>query len=412
MAQDTTTTVAVATDEDSPPRYAMMIGNREWELEAHDYPVDAVELWDQNPRTLHMQQGLPKSEDEIAADLAATPGYDALKSSIRRQGQMERIYVRERPGRKPLVIEGNTRVAILRELRRENRGKPEEDTYKYVRAKILPNQLSDEDILFLQAAIHVRGSGVRNWSRYAQARFVYEAVTPQMTGTKPVTTQARLAEQMGKSGSWVSRLLSAYEFALRYEEHFDDEDGKARLEAIDQFSILEEISRAKAFGPKVRSYEDPATEPLREEVFDMVHAGVFGEYRDARFIQQFYEDDEKWRQLKEGTPGIASKLAAEVRAGESALGDRILAMPKSLERELEAKPEVFNEDHLSAIQDSMGQLETALGGAPSFVTRVRMFKNSLAKVALGDLEAIDPDELERLVDAIERIQNLAGHKIA
>ena len=392
------------------PRYVMMIGSREWELEGKDFAVDGVELWDQNPRTRHMTKGLPKSEDEIAADLVQTPGYDTLKSSIRRQGQMERIFVQERPGRKPLVIEGNTRVAILRELAAEFESKPEGDNFKYVKAKVLPTALTNEDIIFLQAAIHVRGSGVRNWSRYAQARFVHEAVTPMATGDAPATTQTRLAEQMGKSASWVNRLLHAYTFALKYVDHFDDDH--AEKEAIEHFSILEEIAKSKAFGTRVREYDDPKTDNLREDVFEMVHNGAFSEYRDARYIQQFYEDPDKWRQLKEGEPGIASKLANEIRAGESTIGDRILSLPRSLERELESKPEAFNEDHLDALNESVSQLEAQLGGAAGLQTRVRLFRHSLGDVSLKDLELLDPSELDELVNAIERVRQLAGRKIA
>ena len=39
---------------------------------------------------------------------------------------------------------------------------------------------------------------------------------------------------------------------------------------------------------------------------DMVNKEVFTEYRDARFMREFFDDPEKWERLKTHEKGIAS----------------------------------------------------------------------------------------------------------
>src|SRR5205814_5956155 len=96
-----------------------------------------------------------------------------------------------------------------------------------------------------------------------------------------------------------------------YVLHFDDPD--AQREAIEHFSTLEEISKSTGFGPKVREYGKHDADQLRNEVFQMVRAGVFQEYRDARFMKDFYDDPEKWALLKTREAGIADRLAQDVK---------------------------------------------------------------------------------------------------
>src|SRR5687767_14334415 len=144
------------------------IGKKSWmvtecELDA----VEDVKLWDQNPR---IQTFLPHvvaaSEDEIEAALERTPGYAALKKSIQQLGQMEPIYVwRTDPSKKYQVLEGATRVTILRELHRASIGELNEGEFAKVKAKVLPPEFDAVDRTVLLAGIHVRGTGVRQWSR-------------------------------------------------------------------------------------------------------------------------------------------------------------------------------------------------------------------------------------------------------
>ncbi|GGB72005.1 hypothetical protein GCM10010833_28990 [Blastomonas aquatica] len=62
---------------------------------------------------------------------------------------------------------------------------------------------------------------VRSWGRYIEAKFIYETVVG-CPGSPSLMIQATLAENMGRTAGWLSRLKGAYEFALKFIEHLEE----------------------------------------------------------------------------------------------------------------------------------------------------------------------------------------------
>lgn len=386
------------------------IGNREYELREEKLDVfDELTLWECNPRLLPLVNGI-ESEFDLEDHLKQTGGYGALAKSIADIGQMEPIYVWKREDQpKYLTIEGATRVTIKRELARKNTGKPDETKHRIVTAKILPPDFSEEERIILLAKIHVRGTGVRQWGRYVEAKFIYDAVTSSGNG-KPVMSMSDLARHMGKSVSWVSRLKDAYEFAKKFVEYIDSED--AQHLAVRHFSILEEISKSAGVGPKVRDYGNPEHDVARAEVFDMVKNGVFTEYRDARFMKQYHDDPEKWAQLKLGEPGIANKLANEIKAGSTSLTAKIEALPGQIERALDRDRDALDDTDVSTLRKAVAVAESYLNpGVEKFCLELNTFTKALESASLAEIKAVQREELERFEEALDDFRTrLEKHK--
>jgi hypothetical protein len=308
---------------------------------------------------------------------------------------MEPIYVWKRAEMdKYLVLEGATRVTILRDLTRRKKGKPDADKNRRVVAKVLPPDFDEEARVILLARIHVRGTGVRAWGRYIEAKFIHDNVTPQ-NGQKAVMTVRNLARYMGKSDSWVSRLKDAYEFASRFVDYLDTEDAQ-RL-AVKHFSTLEEVSKATGFGAQVRDYANSESEALRDEVFEMVRNDVFKEYRDARFIAKFHDDPEKWAQLKTHEKFIANKLANEEKVGTTSLSGKIDTLKNQITRSFDRGDNAaLDEDDLANLQTIARQLASQLNAIEPFRLHVREFSKALEEVSLAEVKAITLDEWEGL----------------
>ncbi len=395
-----------------PKVFREKIGDTEHTLREEKLDVfDDVTLWDGNPRLQpFLTDGNVVSEDQLEANLRETRGYDVLSRSIREIGQMEAIYVWKREGMpKYLVLEGATRVTILRENGRKNQGKPDEARFRMVTAKVLPEDFTIEERVILLARIHVRGTGVRDWGRYIEAKFIHDHVVSQ-NGQKPVTTIRDLARHMGKSESWVSRLKDAYEFARRFVEYVDSAD--AHRLAVEHFSTLEEISKATGFGPLVKDYSGNADhDQLREEVFDMVRNDVFKEYRDARAIKKFYDDPEKWTQLKTHEKHIANKLAADEKVGGSSLPGKIASLPAQIARAFERDPQAFDERELDSLQKATQEVASRLSGVGVFRLHLKAFTKALHDAALADIKAVTPDEYHELKDGLADFEDrLSKHK--
>src|SRR5262249_7897999 len=159
-----------------PRIYVERIGEKEWDLVEIKLDVmEEVALWSDNPRLLTTLPSGIASEVELEAALRGTPGYDNLRRSIDEIGQMEPVYVwRGDSTSKYIVLEGATRVCILRELNRKYVTGPKVGKFRSIKAKVLPESFGETERAILLARIHVRGTGVRAWGRYIEAKFIHE----------------------------------------------------------------------------------------------------------------------------------------------------------------------------------------------------------------------------------------------
>jgi hypothetical protein len=381
-----------------PRIYIEKVGDREWELQELDLDVfDDVTLWSANPR---LQAKLPvgdfSSETQLEAALVTTPGYDTLRKSIDELGQMEPIYVQKMDGEKSLVLEGATRVTILRELDRKYQTGIKQGKFRRVKVKLLPPEFGDKERAILLARIHVRGSGVRAWGRYIEAKFIHDVVVGQ-PGVAPLMNITSMAQYMEKSVSWVQRLKEAYSFAQAYIEHVDQEDGEGEKTAARQFSILEEMSKARIIGSQLREYDNSTYDVLRADVFDMVTNEAFKEYRDARFLKEFHEDPDKWEQLKSGEKHIASRLALEIKTNSNGIKAKIAAIGPQVQRALERDEADLGEEDIEILSRAAADIEAALHpGVRPIRTAIRKFTAQLNDLSRNDILALAASDVTEL----------------
>jgi hypothetical protein len=392
------------------PIYVMeKIGDTEYKLEVQYLDVfDNVTLWNDNPRLVPFATANDlHNEEEIEANLRATPGYDGLKRSIDDVGQMDAVYVwKNSDMKKYRVLEGATRVTILREL---SRVKPDKSILRKVKAKILPPEFPEEHIAVLLARIHVRGSGVRSWGRYVEAKFIFEN-TESRNGQRPLTTVADLSRWLGKSPSWISRLRDAYKFAQQYVDHVDGDDAKRH--AYDKFSTLEEISKCANFGTRVKA-DDETGAALRAEVFDMVTHDVFAEYRDARFMKEFHDDPEKWELLKGHEKGVAHRLATELKVGQTSARARIHGLQPQIERALKANSDSLGLEDLEELEKCVDLLGSHVArDVGAFRLRLQSFIQAINETSLSDLSGVTPEEIATLDAGIADMKFRLSKRVA
>lgn len=384
------------------------IGNTEWELRELRLDVhNDVALWADNPRLqTSLMEGF-SSEADLEEALRLSPGYDGLRKSIQEIGQMQSIYVQRTATGKYLVLEGATRVTILRELDRKFTSGKNQDVFRYVQAKVLPQNFGEKDVAILLAGIHVRGSGVRDWGRYIEAKFIYETVVGR-PGHPPLMNQATLAENMGKSESWVARLKSAYVFALKFVEYVDDDPNPRKL-AAEKFSTLEEISKARVIGPQLRDFDNKAYDDLRRDVFDMVRNDVFKEYRDARFLKEFYDDPDAWAQLMSGEKHIANKLAQQTQDKSSHPKAKIAAMPQLVRRALDRGEDGFDDEDITSLQQTIDLIEDKVhDGVHPYRLALKKATRTLNKASRADVVDLQPSDIEEFREAYAYFDGLVG----
>jgi hypothetical protein len=154
-------------------------------MQVQQIPVGDIDLDYRNPRIAHAMEGMSGTIDQAWITLAlghAAPEdeergtsttYSSLKASIRaNKGLINPIIVTQRENGRYLVIEGNTRVAIFRELADE--GVPGDWTT--IPAVVQP-QLEEKGEHAIRLQAHLVGP--RPWRPYAKAKYLYDLYVNQ-----------------------------------------------------------------------------------------------------------------------------------------------------------------------------------------------------------------------------------------
>jgi hypothetical protein len=147
-------------------------------------PIDKIELDERNPRIAHTLEAIEAGarQDFIGLSLGqASPEdedrhggttYTALKASIRQNhGVITPIIVSPKNDGTYLVIEGNTRVAIYRELTEQ--GPPEE----WLTIPAIVQQLTEQGEHAIRLQAHLVGP--RPWRPYAKAKYLHDLYVNQ-----------------------------------------------------------------------------------------------------------------------------------------------------------------------------------------------------------------------------------------
>ena len=143
-------------------------------VENRRVPLDLLKLDAQNPRIGLYKDSQSKttfSDDEIRHAIVnrSPDAYTKLRDSIEiNQGIINPIWITPLQRENHLVIEGNTRVLIYRELADKY---PTNDVWKTIPANVLPLGIRDSQINFIRLEAHLRG--VTEWDAYERARYLY-----------------------------------------------------------------------------------------------------------------------------------------------------------------------------------------------------------------------------------------------
>lgn len=182
-----------------------------------DIPVDSVILDEENPRIrpeLDMYSGKPTVE-QMSLALGAEHGqegggttYDRLKTSILvNRGIIQPILVRKiRNQEKYKCIEGNTRVAIYKQLEKDP--KAIGNDWKTIPALVFNEEMTEKDIDAVRLQLHLVGT--REWRPYAKAKYLH------FLYKEAKMTEKEIVDYCGGNTKSVMDDIKAYEDMEKY----------------------------------------------------------------------------------------------------------------------------------------------------------------------------------------------------
>ena len=216
-------------------------------------PVDAIELDISNPRIKHYLEmyAEPKlNEEQMLLALGAGAeeeggttalgSYDRLKRSIRASGGIiQAIIVKPFDDGGYLCIEGNTRVAIYRQLRTEDKAAGQSgESWEYIPA-LVNDQMDEEEAHKIRLQVHLVGN--RPWDAYSKGKYLHELAEDYKM------PMAELVSYCGGSKSDVRQSIDAYvDMEAHYRPVVDDVDGDFDPSRFSAFVELQKPGIKKA----------------------------------------------------------------------------------------------------------------------------------------------------------------------
>ena len=157
------------------------------------------------------------AEDERGA--TALGSYERLKHSIQASGGIiQSIIVKALDNGRYLCIEGNTRVAIYRQLRKEDWASGQTGERWQTIPALISNQMDQEEAHKIRLQVHLVGN--RPWDAYSKAKYLRELVEDYKM------PMAELVSYCGGSKNDVLQSINAYvDMENHYRSVIDDGDG-------------------------------------------------------------------------------------------------------------------------------------------------------------------------------------------
>ena len=233
------------------------IGKKEYEVEEKKLNQSELRFYKDNPRVysiLRADGGEP-TQQEIEKKLTSMDHVKQLRLSIEQNGGLIDPLIVVKRDSEYIVLEGNSRLAAYRLL-------AEKDPYKWreVRAQILPEEITDNEIFTLLGQYHLVGR--KDWSVFEQAAYLYRQ--KKASNCEDDT----LAKSVGLTLGKVRTYLEVYQFML---EHNDLKP--------DRWSYYEEYLKSRG----IKKYRE--TSSKIDDVFvQQVKSGKIKQAMDVRTV--------------------------------------------------------------------------------------------------------------------------------
>jgi len=178
---------------------AITVLGREISYEIKDVDIYNLEYYPENPRInyiisrTHPEKITQEFIEQELLKLDSTK--ERIKDLEENKGLLDEVYVL---GNK--VVEGNTRLCSFRRLHKKY---PDAAHWKFIKARILQDDVTDEELFYILGTFHIKGK--TEWDAYEKAAYIYKMIKVLKKNPEDV------AKQLGIHRKTVESKLRAYE---------------------------------------------------------------------------------------------------------------------------------------------------------------------------------------------------------
>ncbi len=252
------------------------LGNQDFVLERRLVSVAWLKLDRSNPRlsyALTQEENTP-SDARLQDLLWSIDAVKDLYQSVLQNGGLIDDPIVTQEG---LVVEGNSRTVVLRELHKKF---PDDIRWTETYVRLLPPDVTNEQIVTLLGELHIAGK--IEWRAYEQAQYVWRM------NKEFGRTYDFLAAHLRWSRSKIAQKIGAFEETQLYLAEYSDPQG------VNRFSHFEEFMKKKDL--RERRENDPA---FMKEFREWVSQGKFPGATDMRILPDVLANDKALAALRE-----------------------------------------------------------------------------------------------------------------
>jgi len=157
--------------------------------EIKDVDIKKVEYYPENPRINYIISKY--SKNEITQDLIERELFkleqtrERMKDLEENKGLIDEVYVL-----KNQVVEGNTRLCAFRKLSQKY---PNDKRWKTIKARILQDDVSDEELFHILGIFHIKGK--TEWDAYEKAAYIHKMIEVLKKDKDEIAKQLRMQKK-------------------------------------------------------------------------------------------------------------------------------------------------------------------------------------------------------------------------
>lgn len=244
------------TESNATTKSSITVGDKTIETEIRLLQVAKLRYYAENPRihSILKQLGDSVTQEQIEHKLWDLESTKDLYQDIKRNGGLlEEIIVQGDE-----VLEGNSRLCAYRHLLKnaiEKKDAKAIERWSHIRAKLLPEGISDELIFGILGILHIRGKA--EWKPYEQASYLYRQ---KITYGK---RERDLADQIGIKETEVKNMIEAYTLMEKYS--VTDPSRFSYYVEFAKSRKLSDLSEKKEYFPPNFALEERFSEWVRED---------------------------------------------------------------------------------------------------------------------------------------------------
>jgi hypothetical protein len=281
--------------EDDVTAKTITVLGREIKYEIHDVDIHSVEYYKDNPRINYIISKFPP--DEVTQDLIEKQllGLDSTRERIKdleeNKGMIDEVYILRNQ-----VVEGNTRLCAYRRISQKN---PTDDRWKKIKARILPDDVTEEELFYILGIFHIKGK--KEWDAYEKAAYIHKMI--KVLNKSPED----IKKQLGIQTKTLEAMLKAYEvMSEKYLVKNNNDNSSDKKDELKKFSYFNAFYLQKELVQKAET-----TPAFVDEFVSWVHEDRFKNAQTVRELPTILDNRKACKKFRESEPEEAYEEAKQ-----------------------------------------------------------------------------------------------------